>query len=146
MSSIGSVSKIIPAQNVQLSRDSSGDPVSFEELILTSDVKFRGTHIRNTKITRAGPIYTFQWRDREIEATVALTEDLLTQLETDNTLNSRSALPFNNWKINGLNISNTVGDDTDDTYSAALVDYEELAGETDVAEVRIKLLIAGTAS
>lgn len=136
---LGSVTVIIPSQNVKLTRDA-------DELVLTSDVKFQGEHIRNTTNSRAGPLYTFQWRDRTIEATVALTEDLLTQLETDNLLNSRSALAFNNWTINGLNISNNVGDDTDDTYSAALVGYQELAPENGVAEVRINLLIAGTAT
>lgn len=146
--SLGSVSKIIPAQNVQISRQVVGPPLgTLTELILTDDVKFRGTHIRNTKITRAGPIYTFQWRDREIEVKAALTEDLLTAVETDNKLSTRSALTFNSWTIKGLNIDSTdTSADTDDIYSAAVVDYEELAGETDVAEIRIKLLIAGTAS
>lgn len=132
----GSISTIIPAQNVKVERDG-------EELVITTDVKFRGNHVRTTTTTRAGPVYTFQWRDREIEITVAMTEDLLTQVETDNELNSRSALTFTNWRIHGLNQSNNTSDDTDDTYSAAVVDYEEMAPENGVAQLRIKLLIAG---
>ncbi len=132
----GSVSTIIPAQNVKVDR-------AGEELVLTNDVKFRGVHVRTTTTTRAGPVYTFQWRDREIEITVGMTEDLLSQVETDNQLNSRSALAFNNWTINGLNISNNTSDDTDDTYSAAVVDYEEMAPENGLSQMRIKLLIAG---
>ncbi len=136
---LGDITKIIPSQAVQLFRLA-------EEVILVSDVKFSGTRVRNVTNTRAGPVYTWQWRVREIEATIALTEDLLTQLETDNLLNSRSALSFNNWKINGLNIGGASPDDTDDTYSAALEEYKELAPESGEAQATIKLLIAGTAT
>jgi len=136
---LGSITKIIPAQAVKILR-------STDEIILASDVKFRATHVRNVTNTRAGPVYTFQWRIREIEFLASLTEDLLTQLESDNVLNGRSAMAFNNWRINGLNIGGVVGDDTDDTYSASLLDYEEIAPESGEAQVRIKLLIAGTAT
>ena len=136
---LGSITKIIPAQAVKILRGS-------DEVILASDVKFRATHVRNITNTRAGPVYTFQWRIREIEFLASLTEDLLTQLESDNVLNSRSAMAFNNWRINGLNIGGSTGDDTDDTYSASLLDYEEIAPESGEAQVRIKLLIAGTAT
>jgi hypothetical protein len=134
---LGTITQIIPAQAVKIFR--GGD-----ELILASDVKWRATHVRNITNTRAGPVYTFQWRVREIEALISQTEDLLTQLETDNLLNTRSALTFNNWRIQGLNIGGVVGDDTDDTYSASLLDYEELAPENGEYKVRIKLLVAGT--
>jgi len=136
---LGTITKIIPAQAVKILR-------STDEIILASDVKFRATHVRNITNTRAGPVYTFQWRIREIEFLASLTEDLLTQLETDNLLNGRSAMAFNNWRINGLNIGGVVGDDTDDTYSASLLDYEEIAPESGEAQVRIKLLIQGTAT
>jgi len=136
---LGSITKIIPAQAVQIFRVP-------DEIILASDVTFRATHVRNVTNTRAGPVYTFQWRIREIEFLASLTEDLLTQLETDNLLDSRSSLTLNNWRINGLNISGVVGDDTDDTFSASLLDYTELAPESGEAQVRIKLLIAGTAT
>jgi len=134
---LGSITKIIPAQALKILR-------ATDEIILASDVKFRATHVRNVTNTRAGPVYTFQWRIREIEFLASLTEDLLTQLESDNVLNARSAMAFNNWRINGLNIGGVVGDDTDDTYSASLLDYEEIAPESGEAQVRIKLLIAGT--
>jgi len=135
----GSITKIIPAQAVKIFRTT-------EEIILASDVTFRATHVRNVTNTRAGPVYTFQWRIREIEFLASLTEDLLTQLENDNQLDSRSSLQLNNWRINGLNISGVVGDDTDDTFSASLLDYTELAPESGESQVRIKLLIAGTAT
>jgi len=136
---LGTITKIIPAQAVKILR-------STDEIILASDVKFRATHVRNITNTRAGPVYTFQWRIREIEFLASLTEDLLTQLETDNLLNGRSAMTFNNWTINGLNIGGLVPDDTNDTFSASLLDYEEIAPESGEAQVRIKLLIAGTAT
>lgn len=135
----GTITKIIPAQAVKIFRDT-------DELQLASDVKFMGTHTENTTNTRAGPVYTFQWRKRTIDALISQTEDLLTQLETDNLLDARSAMTFNNWRIQGLNIGGQVADDTDDTYSAALLDYEELAPENGEYKVRIKLLIAGTAT
>lgn len=136
---LGSITKIIPAQAVKIFR-------ATDEIILTSNVTFRGNHVRNITNTRAGPVYTFQWRVREIEFNASLTEDLLTQLENDNLLGARSEMTFNNWRINGLNISGSVPDDTDDTYSAALLDYEELAPESGEAQVRVKLLIQGTAT
>lgn len=136
---LGDITKIIPAQAVKIFRLT-------DELVLTNDVKWRGTHIRNILNTRAGPVYTFQWRVREIEAQIALTETLLTQLETDNQLDVNSAMSFNNWRIQGLSVSGIAGDNTDDTYSAALIDYEELAPENGVAQARIKLLIGGTAT
>ena len=136
---LGTITKIIPAQAVKIFR--GGD-----ELILASDVKWRSVHVRNITNSRAGPIYTFQWRVREIEALIAQTEDLLTQLETDNLLNSRSSLATNNWRIQGLNIGGNTADDTDDTYSASLLDYEELAPENGEYRVRIKLLVEGTAT
>lgn len=136
---LGTITKIIPAQAVKILRVS-------DEIILASDVKFRATHVRNVTNTRAGPVYTFQWRIREIEFLASLTEDLLTQLESDNLLNARSAMTFNNWTINGLNIGGATGDDTNDTFSASLLDYEEIAPESGEAQVRIKLLISGTAT
>lgn len=136
---LGSITKIIPAQAVKIFRGSN-------ELILASDVKYLATHVRNTTNTRAGPVYTFQWRVREIDAVVSNTEDLLTQLESDNLLNSRSALANNNWRIQGLNIGGNTSDDTDDTYSASLLDYEQLAPENGEYKVRIKLLIEGSAT
>ena len=135
----GDITKIIPAQAVRVYRGS-------DQLNLTDDVIFRGTHTRNITNTRAGPIYTFQWRTREIEIKAALTEDLLTQIETDNALDANSAMSFNNWRINGLSISGTPGDNTDDTYSAAVIDYEELAPENGTSEIRIRLLVSGTAT
>ena len=136
---LGTITKIIPAQAVKIFRLA-------EELILASDVKYRAVHVRNITNSRAGPIYTFQWRVREIEAVIAQTEDLLTQLETDNLLDSRSSLANNNWRIQGLNISGNVADDTDDTFSASLLDYEQLAPENGEYKVRIKLLVEGTAT
>lgn len=136
---LGNITKIIAAQAVKIYRGT-------DELVLTSDVKFRGTHSYNVTNSRAGPLYSFVWRVREIETTVALTEDLLTQIETDNRLNNRSALSFNNWRINGLSISGINADNTDDTYSAGLIDYDQMAPEQGVAQARIKLLIAATAT
>ena len=136
---LGTITKIIPAQAVKIFRLA-------EELILASDVKYRAVHVRNITNSRTGPIYTFQWRVREIEAVIAQTEDLLTQLETDNLLDSRSSLANNNWRIQGLNISGNVADDTDDTFSASLLDYEQLAPENGEYKVRIKLLVEGTAT
>jgi len=136
---LGDITKFIPAQAVKVFRLT-------DELVLTHDVKWSGAHIRTITNTRAGPIYTFQWRVREIEIQVAMTEDLVTQLETDNQLDANSAMNFNNWRIQGLSISGSAPDNTDDTYSAAVIDYEELGPESGASSVRIKLLIGGTAT
>lgn len=133
---IGNITKFIPAQGVHIYRTDTGS-----EIVLTSDIKYSATHTINRTNTRAGPIDTFQWRIREIEFTAANTEDLLTQLETDNQLDARSAMTFNPWIIEGFAISNLTPDNTLDTYSAAVVDYEELAPENGEYKIRIKLRI-----
>lgn len=140
MVDFGDVSKIIPAQGVHIYRIADTN-----EIVLTSDIKFKGTHVIHRLNTRAGPIDTFEWRVREIEFTAANTEDLFTQLETDNQLGSRSQMTYNAWIIEGFSISGIGADDTLTTYSAALVDYEEIAPENGVDRVRIKLRILGQA-
>lgn len=136
---LGNVTKYIPAQAVKLSR--GGD-----ELILTTDVLFKGIHNRDVTNTRAGPIYTWEWTLRTIEATILLTETLQTQLQADSQLDANSALSFTNWTINGLSISNLPADNVNDTYACALEDYDNLAPESGKFEARIKLLILGIAS
>ena len=136
---LGNVTKIIPAQAVKFSR--GGD-----ELILTTDVLFKGTHTRDITNTRAGPIYTWEWVLRTIEVTVLLTEDLQTQSQADNALDANSALSFTNYTIDGLSISNIPADNVDDTYACALEDYENLAPESGKFTARLKLLILGVAS
>jgi len=136
---LGNVTKYVPAQAVKLLRGT-------DELILTTDVLFKGTHNRDVTNTRAGPIYTWEWLLRTIEVTVVLTETLQTQLQTDNALDANSALAFNNWRINGLSISGIVGDSVDDTYSCALEEYDNLAPQNGKFTSRLKLLILGIAS
>ena len=115
------------------------------EVSLTSDVKVRRTRTVDRVNTRAGAIDTFRWKLEEVEFTAQLTELLLTQLQTDSTIDANSAMPFNNWRINGLSISGSAPDNTDDTVSATLLDFEELAPENGIAQVRIKLRVAGGA-
>lgn len=115
------------------------------EVSLTSDVKVRRTRTVDRVNTRAGAIDTFRWKLEEVEFTAQLTELLLTQLQTDSTIDANSAMTFNNWRINGLSISGSAPDNTDDTVSATLLDFEELAPENGIAQVRIKLRVAGGA-
>lgn len=115
------------------------------EVSLTSDVKVRRTRTADRVNTRAGAIDTFRWKLEEVEFTAQLTELLLTQLQTDSTIDANSAMTFNNWRINGLSISGSAPDNTDDTVSATLLDFEELAPENGIAQVRIKLRVAGGA-
>lgn len=139
MADIGAVSKIIPAQAVKLYRGS-------DELVITKSVRYSARRIKNTSMTRAGPIYTYQWRDIQIEATVSLTEDLREQLETDNTLSDSSVLTFNNWKIEGLSITGTQADNAEQTLSCGLLEYSYEGLESGEATATIKLQVAGATS
>ena len=134
----GTSSQIINADRVKILRVAA-------EVSLTSDVKVRRTRTVDRVNTRAGAIDTFRWKLEEIEFTAALTELLLTQLQTDSTIDANSAMTFNNWRINGLSTSGSAPDNTDDTVSATLLDFEELAPENGIAQVRIKLRVAGGA-
>jgi len=137
---VGNLSEVIPAQNVQVFREGA-------QLILTSDVKvLSGRHVINTLNTRAGPVDSYQWRLREIEITVAWTEDLQVIIEADNQLNSRSALTFNEWTITGLNLGTNTANDTDTDYQAAVYDYNVNAPETGTSTISIKLRIQRTAN
>jgi len=115
--------------------------VAGQEVSLTSDV--RVTHRRpfDRLNTRAGAIDTKQWVLEEIEFTAALTELLLTELQTDATIDAFMALTSKSWLINGVSISGVGGDNTSDTYSAELMEYEELGPENGIAQARIKLRI-----
>jgi len=140
MSTIGDLSKVIPAQNVKIFRSDA-------ELILTSDVKvLGGRHVINTLNTRAAPIDSYVWRIREIEATVAWTKTLQEDIEADNTLNSRSALTVRPWKISGLNLGGSGNDDPITTYQAVVYDYSVNAPDVGTSTITIKLRIARDAS
>ena len=136
--SFGTSAQIINSARVKILRIAT-------EVTLTSDVKVRRSRTVDRVNTRAGAIDTFRWKLEEIEFTATLTELLLTQLQTDSTIDANSAMTFNNWVVNGLSISGSAPDNTSDTTSATLLDYEELAPENGVAQVRIKLRVAGGA-
>ncbi len=137
---VGNLGDTIPSQNVQVFREDT-------QLILVSDVKvLGGRHVINTLNTRAGPVDSYQWRLREIEITVAWTEDLQSIIEADNQLNNRSALDFNLWTILGLNAGTNAGNDTDTDYQAAVYDYNVNAPETGTSTISIKLRIQRTAN
>jgi len=133
--SFGTTAQIILANRVKILRGAT-------EVTLTSDVTLRHTRTRDRVNTRAGAIDSRRWKLVEIEFTAALTELLLTQIQTDSTIDANGAMTFNNWKINGISISGSAGDNTDDTVSATLDDYQELAPESGIAQMRIKLVVA----
>ena len=115
--------------------------VGGSEVSLTSDVKVTHRRTVDRLNTRAGAIDTNRWVIEEIEFTAALTELLLTELQTDATLDAFMALTSKSWLINGVSISGIGGDNTSDTYNATLIDYEELGPENGIAQTRIKLRI-----
>jgi len=137
--SFGTSSQSINADRVKILRVAT-------EVSLTSDVTVRRTRSVDRVNTRAGAIDTFRWRLEEIEFTAALTELLLTQLQTDSNIDANSAMSYNNWKVNGISTSGSAGDNTDDTVSATLLDYQELAPENGIAQVRVKLRVIGGAN
>lgn len=137
--SFGTSSQVINSSRVKISRVST-------EVTLTSDVKARITRTRDRVNTRAGAIDTFRWKLEEVEFLAALTELLLTQLQTDSGISAAAAMTYNNWTIAGLSISGSGADNTSDTVSATLLDYEVLAPENGLAQVRIKLVVAGGAN
>ena len=137
--SFGAASQIILAARVKISRGGT-------EVTLTSDVTLRHTRVRDRVNTRAGAIDTRRWKLVEIEFTTALTELLLTQIQTDSTIDATTgAMTFNTWTIAGLSISGSAGDNTSDAVSATLDDYQELAPENGIAQMRIKLVVAAGA-
>ena len=132
----GTSSVIINASLLKIS-------VGGSEVSLTSDVKVRRTRTADRLNTRAGAIDTFRWILQDIEFTAALTESLLTELQTQDNIDANMAMTFNSWLINGLDISGAAP--TSDTYSATLLDYEELGPENGIAQVRVKLRVAAGA-
>jgi hypothetical protein len=137
--SFGTTSQTILANRVKILRGAT-------EVTLTSDVKVRHTRTRDRLETRAGPIDTRRWRLIEIEFSAALTELLLTQIQTDSTIDGNGAMTFNNWTVTGISHSGSAGDNTSDVLSATLDDYEELAPENGTAQVRVKLVVAASAN
>ncbi len=135
----GTSSQIINSDRVTILRVAA-------EVSLTSDVKVKRTRTVDRINTRAGAIDTFRWKLDTIEFTAALTELLLTQLQTDSSIDANSAMTFNNWVIKGFSISGSAPDNTDDSQSATLIDFEEIAPENGIAQVRILLRVAGGAN
>lgn len=134
--SFGASSQIILAARVKILRGAV-------EVTLTSDVTVRHTRVRDRVNTRAGAIDSRRWKLVEIEFTAALTELLLTQVQTDSAINATTgAMTFNNWTVTGISISGTGGDNTSDATSMTLDDYQELAPENGIAQMRIKLVQA----
>jgi len=136
--SFGTSSQIINADRVKILRVAT-------EVTLTSDVKVNFTRTRDRVNTRAGAIDTFRWKLEEIEFTAALTELLLTQLQTDSAISANSAMTYNNWRINGLSISGSAPDNTDDTVSATMIDFVQLGPADGLGQVRIRLVVIGGA-
>lgn len=137
---IGDLGETIPSQNVKVFLNN-------EELILVSDVKIiGGRHVINTLNTRAAPIDSYQWILREIEATVAWTEDLQSKVVTANTLDSKSAFPIDDWTVKGLNIGTNVNNDTEFGADAVLYDYSINAPETGTSTITLKLRIERSAT
>jgi len=133
--SFGTTSQVILANRVKISRGAT-------EVTLTSDVILRHTRVRDRTNTRAGAIDTRRWRLIEIEFTAALTELLLTQIQIDSSIDANGAVPFNTWTVAGVSISGSGADNTSDVLSCTLDDYQELAPENGVAQMRIKLVVA----
>jgi len=137
--SFGSTGVIINSSRVKILRGAT-------EVTLTSDATVRTIRATDRTNTRAGAIDTARWKRVEIDFRAALTELLLTQLQSDGTISAYGGMTYNNWTVNGISISGVTGDNTSDVYSATLLDYEELSPENGVAQVRVKLLIAGAAN
>ncbi len=114
------------------------------EVQLASDVKVRASRTIDRLNTRAGPIDTYRWKVEELEFTAALTEDLLTQIQTDDNIDANMKMTSNTWNIVGADLSGSAG--TNDAYSAALYDYEELGPENGLTLVRVKLRVIGNNS
>jgi len=114
------------------------------EVTLASDVKVRSSRTVDRLNTRAGPIDTYRWKVEELEFTAALTELLLTQIQTDDNIDANMNMTSNTWNIVGADLSGAAG--TADAFSAALYDYEELGPENGLTLVRVKLRVLGNSS
>ena len=114
------------------------------EVQLASDVKVRSSRTVDRLNTRAGPIDTYRWKVEELEFTAALTEDLLTQIQTDDNIDANMNMTSNTWNVVGTDLSGAAG--TADAFSAALYDFEELGPENGLTLVRVKLRVLGNAT
>lgn len=131
--SFGTSNQVILANRVKIIRGAV-------EVKLTSDVTVRHTRVRDRVNTRDGAIDSRRWKLVEIEFTAALTELLLTQVQTDSSIDVNGAMTFNNWTVNGISQSGSAGDNTSDVTNMTLDDYQELAPENGIAQMRIKLV------
>lgn len=136
--SFGTTLQTINNQRVKIKRDAI-------ELTLTSDVKLRKTRTLHRTYTRAGPVDAAEWRLDEIEFTAELTELLLTQIQTDESIDANSKLAFETWTIEGISTSGSAGDNTSDVVSAVIINSEELAPDRGTAKIQVKMRILGAA-
>ena len=135
--SFGTTTTVIAAARFKISRVAA-------EVQLASDVKVKSSRTVDRLNTRAGPIDTYRWKLEELEFTAALTEDLLTQLQTDDNIDGNMNMTSNVWNVVGTDLSGAAG--TADAYTAALYDYEELGPENGLTLVRCKLRVLGNAT
>jgi hypothetical protein len=135
--SLGTTTTVINASRFKIDRAGT-------EVTLASDVKVKSTRTVDRLNTRAGPIDSYRWKLEELEFTAALTEAILTQLQTDDNLSASMNLTSNTWNVVGTDLSGAAG--TSDAYTAALYDYEELGPENGLTLVRCKLRVLGAAT
>jgi hypothetical protein len=135
--SFGTTLTVIAAARFEVKRGSTN-------VQLASDVKVRSSRTVDRLNTRAGPIDTYRWKVEELEFTAALTELLLTQIQTDDNISSTMLMTSNTWNVVGTDLSGAAG--TADAFSAALYDYEELGPENGLTLVRVKLRVLGNSS
>ncbi len=135
--SFGSDTVVIAAARFKIDRGGT-------EVTLASDVKVRSSRTIDRLNTRAGPIDTYRWKVEELEFTAALTEALLTQIQTDDNIDTNMNMTSNTWNVVGTDLSGAAG--TADAFSAALYDYEELGPENGLTLVRVKLRVLGNNS
>jgi hypothetical protein len=135
--SFGTTTTVIAAARFKIDRGGT-------EVQLASDVKVKSTRTVDRLNTRAGPIDTYRWKVEELEFTAALTEDLLTQLQTDDNISVNMNMTSNTWNVVGTDLSGAAP--TNDAFSAALYDYEELGPENGLTLVRCKLRVLGNAT
>ena len=135
--SFGSDTVVIAASRFKIDRAGT-------EVTLASDVKVKSSRTIDRLNTRAGPIDTYRWKIEELEFTAALTEALLTQIQTDDNISANMNMTSNTWNIVGADLSGSAG--TADAFSAALYDYEELGPENGLTLVRVKLRVLGNNS
>jgi len=128
----GDLNKIIQSQNAKLLNGA-------DEWVLIFDQKKEVTHPETRRDVRKGAKYSYSPPDRAIIFKLLASTDVLAELRTKNTMNSRRVLPSFPWTFRLIPDDGTANDDV--TLNGVLRDMKESAPENEYTEVELFIRI-----